>query len=176
MDELRKMENLRKFFTDDSRAVKIFDQLCKENRKSIKRYTCVLSIVIIGITLITFSIIISNKNLFCIGIIAIIVAMIYAILPQKEILTSDELRYLNAILKEKSFANKGEIPFIQKSEELFYEKDGELIYIGKAEDLPNECSQYIYKKIEDYDDIAIPRFRVEENLEFAKIKGEKEDE
>lgn len=171
----KKVESLRELFADDRIAINYFNKICMENRKSLKKHKIILFIFIIAVILILFSIIFSQKILLEIGMIAYIIALACPFLTSKKVITTDELKYLNAVLKERSFIKKGEIPAIKKGDEWFSEEDGKLIHIGSVNLFPIVYSldKYSYLEIEDYKFIVIPRFRVNERLSFERQKIEK---
>lgn len=177
MKELTKIEGLREIFTDDNKAIKIFDKLCRKNRKSIKRYIFVLTLTIIYIILFLLFILFHKKIFLYFGVMiatTLILFKLCDILLERNAVTTDELKYLNTILEEKTLERIGEIPFVKKGDKLFCEKDGKILYIGYADRFLDASTQYKYryKTIEDYAGIIIPRFRVEQ-VEY--IKKEKKE-
>lgn len=172
MKELKKAEELKKILEDDDKAIQILDKIHEENQKDFRRYIYTMMLVVICIVSIVISIISSiitnsvDNTIFFLPAILMIFLVIEQIFVlygfnTKKIISDDQLKFLNAVLKEKTMTYVGKYPIIQKDDQCFIEENDILEHLGNTEKQTiKECQKFIYKQIEDSEGLHHPRYQI----------------
>lgn len=178
MKALKKVEELKEIVADDNRAFQILGEICKENRKDYWLRICGIEMFLAGVVCIIFSVTYALKvniseMIATLGILFVLVG-VYISVPfgfdSKEIISDDELKYLNAVLERKTVISEGIFPIIQEGKQCFIEENnviksvGEVSYKGSK----TECEKICYMEIEDWKDISYPRYQVVRSVHYIK--------